>query len=87
MWKKRQNCTFCQLHRCGFPDGRRLVSLDTVEGIIGWEPTGENGFGYDPIFYVPELKNTWQNFLLRKERHQPQRQSPAEDERTAEKEL
>ena len=21
-----------------------------------WEPTGENGFGYDPIFYVPELK-------------------------------
>ncbi len=37
-----------------FPDGRTLVSKDTVEGMIGREAKGEEGFGYDPIFYVPE---------------------------------
>lgn len=37
-----------------FPSEKQLISYDTVEGIIGWESKGENGFGYDPIFYVPE---------------------------------
>ena len=32
------------------PDGRVLHSRGTIEGIIGYEERGENGFGYDPIF-------------------------------------
>lgn len=37
------------------PDGRELTVRASIEGRIGWEERGEGGFGYDPIFYVPEL--------------------------------
>jgi XTP/dITP diphosphohydrolase len=37
------------------PDGRELVTRQTMEGYIGYEPDGENGFGYDPIFYLDEF--------------------------------
>jgi XTP/dITP diphosphohydrolase len=41
-----------------FPDGRTHVVRGTIEGIIGYESKGDNGFGYDPIFYVPEYEVT-----------------------------
>ena len=41
-----------------FPDGTDKVVRGTIEGIIGYESAGENGFGYDPIFFVPEYKCT-----------------------------
>ena len=41
-----------------FPDGTVRTTRGTIEGIIAHEPMGENGFGYDPIVYVPEFGRT-----------------------------
>ncbi len=40
------------------PDGRELTARGIIEGRIGYEEKGKNGFGYDPIFYVPEFGKT-----------------------------
>ncbi|MDO4333704.1 MAG: RdgB/HAM1 family non-canonical purine NTP pyrophosphatase [Eubacteriales bacterium] len=37
-----------------FPDGAHEAARAAVEGYIGWKESGENGFGYDPIFYLYE---------------------------------
>lgn len=41
-----------------FPDGEVITTRGTIEGVIAKEPVGENGFGYDPIVYVPEYGMT-----------------------------
>lgn len=41
-----------------FPNGEVCTAIGTIEGIIGYEERGENGFGYDPIFYLPEYGKT-----------------------------
>ena len=40
------------------PDGREFVKKGVMEGRIGYEIKGENGFGYDPIFFLPEYGKT-----------------------------
>lgn len=43
---------------CVWPDGTEKVCRATIEGVIAKEICGNNGFGYDPIFYVPEYGKT-----------------------------
>jgi len=40
------------------PDGRELTTRAAIEGRIGYEEKGSHGFGYDPIFYVPQFEKT-----------------------------
>lgn len=40
------------------PDGRQCRAEGTCEGLIAQSPTGSNGFGYDPVFFVPNHNAT-----------------------------
>ena len=44
---------------CAFPGGDRVEARGECPGVIGYAPQGENGFGYDPIFFLPEKKKTF----------------------------
>ena len=43
---------------CLFPDGRRITARGECPGQIAFAPAGENGFGYDPLFFLPGLGRT-----------------------------
>ncbi len=52
---EKRSARFVCAIACALPDGRIFTSEAAMEGMIGHESCGENGFGYDPIFYLPEL--------------------------------
>lgn len=44
---------------CAFPDGKTLTAEGRCDGAIAFAPLGEGGFGYDPVFLVPEKGKTF----------------------------
>ena len=50
---------FVSVITCCFPNGDVLSARGECPGTIAYAPMGEGGFGYDPVFFVPELKKTF----------------------------
>lgn len=52
--KEKRTARFVCAIAAVLPEGKVLITRETIEGYIGEQPAGKNGFGYDPIFYVEE---------------------------------
>lgn len=55
----QRSARFVSAIACVLPDGRTVTAQGACEGEILFAPRGENGFGYDPVFYVPALGKTF----------------------------
>jgi XTP/dITP diphosphohydrolase len=53
----------CVIAICG-PDGRKASVVGSVAGMIQYEPEGNEGFGYDPVFYLPSYGQTMSQIPL-----------------------
>lgn len=51
-------CKFVSVICCAFPDGGEVMARGECLGILAQGPSGDGGFGYDPIFYLPQLGKT-----------------------------
>jgi XTP/dITP diphosphohydrolase len=56
-WDERGARFVCEI-ALAWPEGRLLRAQGECRGVIALEPRGETGFGYDPVFWVPEYKAT-----------------------------
>ena len=56
-WERRTACFKCVIV-IATPEGQSKVCYGECRGMIALEAKGENGFGYDPIFFLPEIGKT-----------------------------
>jgi XTP/dITP diphosphohydrolase len=56
-WERRTACFKCVIAIAN-PGGRAKLCYGECHGMIAFEAKGENGFGYDPIFFLPEIGKT-----------------------------
>ena len=54
-----RRCGFVSAICCVFPNGDEITAMGECRGTLAYAPKGEGGFGYDPIFFVPEKKKTF----------------------------
>ena len=54
-----RSAKFVSVITCCFPNGDVITARGECPGTIAFAPMGEGGFGYDPVFFVPQLKKTF----------------------------
>jgi len=54
-----RTCHFVSAIACVFPDGTLLQAEGVCDGTVAYAPMGTDGFGYDPIFFIPGMKKTF----------------------------
>ena len=54
-----RRCKFVSAICCCFPNGDKVEARGECAGTLAYAPKGADGFGYDPIFFVPGLKKTF----------------------------
>lgn len=69
------------------PQGEMWTAEGSCEGIIAFEPRGEHGFGYDPVFYLPQLDKTMAQLPAEIKNHISHRARAAEKTRAILQEL
>lgn len=57
--QEKRTARFVSAIACALPDGRVVTARGVCEGTVLFETRGDNGFGYDPVFFVPELGMTF----------------------------
>lgn len=57
-----RSCRFVSVICCAFPNGDRLLARGECPGLLAEKAEGDGGFGYDPVFYLPELGRTMAQF-------------------------
>ena len=57
--EEKRTAKFVCVITCLWPDGRKIVARGECPGRIAFRPRGENGFGYDPVFFLPEKEKTY----------------------------
>jgi XTP/dITP diphosphohydrolase len=62
-WERRTACFKCVIV-IATPEGQSKVCYGECRGMIALEAKGENGFGYDPIFFLPEIGKTMAELSL-----------------------
>ncbi len=55
----RRTAKFVCVITCLWPDGRKIAARGECPGVILTAPQGQGGFGYDPVFYLPERGKTY----------------------------